>query len=1317
MPFPHPFPSDSPFYPIVVTLAGQGRKGFVDGHRLHEAYFCGPLDACHLPDFSLIISDGRNNCLRRLDLQTDAVTTLATHAFLGPRSPVVIDGGAAVVLCDSGHNKVRMVQLAPEDPTLVVQDCTIAGTGRHGHVDGPANSAAFARPLGLCVIHDGSILVADSQNHAIRRIAGRPGRQGLFVTTIIGGGAAGRPGFVDGDESTARLNCPTALSVDPRGTVLIIDAGNTAIRALHLPPGRDASAARGWALTTVCGDGRAGYSDGPAAGSARLREPVALAMGGDGELLVSDAGNHAVRAFLPAVPNTPALPYGGGLFRVAEVGGAVMRPEISHAGSASLPPGTPSIAAACFLAALRVGDLSSRAMGPGAHWTIVGPAETLRVALASQGAPIQRMIDVAAAEDREARVVAGGDRSPGAASPGIAASAWMHSSSSLSPGGASGTLQDGGGSGSRGRGAGGGGGGLEPPSRLASRAPPVHYVPYHDPAAVLAAHERYCRVITVAGGAPLLPAQQTLDVGSVADAGAPPLGKGYADGHATAQARFQRPHGLCVLSGGVGSPVVVLDSGNDMVRLLVSRAAMDLQPVVLRPVVPAPAVALARRIIIERRAELIAAAPRDPTLSPHALVGSLRRIGWPEQQKSPRSAAGDGVSRVPSAATTASGLASARSATGGGAAGSERRAPAASAAPPGSAPPSGRVLGHTASSARRISQRSNGSAAGGGISGAARAAAAATALVDAAAPPRESAAAGTHGRGGDGLDGGGAAPPPHDSRMTLEEIANAADFASAPPAQGPEVAAGAPPPPSVQLTRADPRPPPPAGSLALPVAASPSLATSSEWHSAPPRQAFLHGAPPPPQLPTSVLRPSLGAAHSRADPGGLLAASAFAARHQGQHQQLRSAPPARPQSASASRLRSAAADQRLFQGASHEQLQANFRSQPVSDREKIFRAAADLVSATAMAAAADGSLGGSGDGRGAHYARPTSAQRQRVAATPPAGSGGMRGGGYTGTTGPSSVGVGASGGRDAASRHRGPLQDPSRVRLRVTDAGGTAIALPGDAAPHGAGGAPLSHDSHLAGTHTAAFWSHHELCPDRNRVVVNEWFSSRDALAHEDADAAGAVVQALLLSDTVGGGPSGGRRRGSASSVGSGLLSARFTRHTASSASSLRARGHKVVRAAPAFINVSAVVARKLSTLRATEAGRGASDAQQQQQQPREDWGGEDGDATGELGGDEGQRIGDGEDEDGATFRASSHAPRLGRTAASSRRPASGAAERAAAAGAGQRGVRPSSAAHTRRPVASGGAAAVSTGAQTDTTGGGDLSLLAVRSFHPAFGE
>lgn len=448
-------------------------------------------------------------------------------------------------------------------------------------------------------------------------------------------------------------------------------------------------------------------------------------------------------------------------------------------------------------------------------------------------------------------------------------------------------------------------------------------------------------------------------------------------------------------------------------------------------------------------------------------------------------------------------------------------------------------------------------------------------------------------------------------------------------------------------------------------------------------------------------------------------------------------------------------DQRHLRAGAHPQLPGHLRA--LGDGE-IFRAAADLVSATAAAAAA-----GDGGGRGsAHYARPTSAQRQRVSATPRAAGGsaqGGSGGAYAGTTGPSTL----SG--DAVRRRRGPSADSGGVRLRVTEAGHSAVALPGDGGGLvGVGGAPLSHDSHLAGTHTPAFWAHHELCPDRSRVVVNQWFSSRDALAHEDADAAGAVVQALLLSDSVGGGgyAPGHPRRGSASSATSGLINARFTRHTASSASSLRARGRKVVRAAPAFVNVAAVVSRKLEVLRSRSAtARGPAreqrhGAQDDRPHARGDWGGEDGrqqeqqerereggrfygsgGAEPEEGGGGGGEDGGEEDGgEGASVAARTHA-----SAAASLGPAPGTADHVLYSGveaalspaaadrldaALQRsahrrlparssaGLRQSGGREGAVPAARGGGHA---GTQTDTTGGGDLSLLAVRTFHPAFGS
>jgi hypothetical protein len=63
-----------------------------------------------------------------------------------------------------------------------------------------------------------------------------------------------------------------------------------------------------------------------------------------------------------------------------------------------------------------------------------------------------------------------------------------------------------------------------------------------------------------------------------------------------------------------------------------------------------------------------------------------------------------------------------------------------------------------------------------------------------------------------------------------------------------------------------------------------------------------------------------------------------------------------------------------------------------------------------------------------------------------------------------------------------------------------------------------------------------------------------------------------------------GTDRSSSRGANAQLLGARFTRHTASSAASLRARGRSVVRVAPAFVNVSALVTRKLDDLRSQEA-------------------------------------------------------------------------------------------------------------------------------------
>ena len=335
----------------VGTLAGSGKPGFRDG-ALRRAMFDGPRDACALPDGSLLVADDRNNCLRRVHVNAfldvgapdQATTRLETAKFLGPRSPVVVDSGAGVLVCDSRHHKVRLIQFTEPDTAgggrrpalgeLGVTDAIVAGSGRRGHADGTATSAAFDTPSGLAVLDDGSVLVADTGNHCIRRIAPRTGgRRGLVVTTVAGvpGGAtaasAGTPGragsrsggprvagsalgvmpgggHLDGAGHEAIFDSPTSLLVDGSGLVYVSDTGNHCVRALHPPltdgphrPG--AVAASAWHVATVAGVPRSPGCEDGAPGRARFRFPLGLAATPDGAVLVADAGSATVRCLLP----------------------------------------------------------------------------------------------------------------------------------------------------------------------------------------------------------------------------------------------------------------------------------------------------------------------------------------------------------------------------------------------------------------------------------------------------------------------------------------------------------------------------------------------------------------------------------------------------------------------------------------------------------------------------------------------------------------------------------------------------------------------------------------------------------------------------------------------------------------------------------------------------------------------------------------------------------------------------------------------------------------------------------------------------------
>ena len=151
-----------------------------------------------------------------------------------------------------------------------------AGDGVLGLRDGLAAQARFADPYGLALGRDGTLYVADAgDNNRIRAI-----RADGSVVSLAGSSE----GFRDGNGAAAAFNTPSGMALDAAGNLYIADTGNHAIRKLS-PQG---------VVSTLAGDGSAGYLDGPAA-QARFNGPTGVAVDAQGRVYVADTYNDRIR--------------------------------------------------------------------------------------------------------------------------------------------------------------------------------------------------------------------------------------------------------------------------------------------------------------------------------------------------------------------------------------------------------------------------------------------------------------------------------------------------------------------------------------------------------------------------------------------------------------------------------------------------------------------------------------------------------------------------------------------------------------------------------------------------------------------------------------------------------------------------------------------------------------------------------------------------------------------------------------------------------------------------------------------------------------
>jgi len=215
----------------VSAVVGTGTAGFTEGPAL-SAQFNQPYGVALSPDEKILyIADYLNHAIRALDVGTRRVTTLTGNGKSGFANGkgdqaqfnqpynVKIDARGRLYVPDQNNHAIRRVE---PDGTV----STIAGTGQSGFAGGKAAESRFNNPTGLIVAADGTIYVADRNNHRIRIISAAG-----EVSTIAG---EGTEGFLDGFGPAAKFNRPIDIVLTADGSLVVSEENNHRLRKILL---------------------------------------------------------------------------------------------------------------------------------------------------------------------------------------------------------------------------------------------------------------------------------------------------------------------------------------------------------------------------------------------------------------------------------------------------------------------------------------------------------------------------------------------------------------------------------------------------------------------------------------------------------------------------------------------------------------------------------------------------------------------------------------------------------------------------------------------------------------------------------------------------------------------------------------------------------------------------------------------------------------------------------------------------------------------------------------------------------------------------
>jgi len=220
---------------VITTLAGNGQKGFKgDGGPAKDAQFSTLIQIALDPaGKNLFVADIGNKRIRKIDLASGIITTVAGNGqggvppdgadavsapLVDPRA-VTPDAAGGFYILERHGNALRYV-----DPAGKIR--TVVGTGAKGlnGDGGPGLQATMTGPKYLTLDRDGTVLIADAENHVIRRYNPQSGQ----ITRVAGTGKAGAAGL-GGDPLQCELRRPHGVTIGPDGALYITDSYNDRI--------------------------------------------------------------------------------------------------------------------------------------------------------------------------------------------------------------------------------------------------------------------------------------------------------------------------------------------------------------------------------------------------------------------------------------------------------------------------------------------------------------------------------------------------------------------------------------------------------------------------------------------------------------------------------------------------------------------------------------------------------------------------------------------------------------------------------------------------------------------------------------------------------------------------------------------------------------------------------------------------------------------------------------------------------------------------------------------------------------------------------